>query len=154
MRRLGALIVALAGCATAPTASNQPLQVTDIIEHARQLDGEEILVRGWLSTCVPTACTVWLSKMAKERWNPSVPMPALSIARDVHFDLAVAKKLPATVVLKARVNAKCLEARQRAHTGRTEDIVECIQHRPTELIPVRLIELTPATPQNPAAHES
>ena len=144
MRRLASFAaLVVAACTTPGVGADQSWTPDEIKEHARQLDGKTIVVRGWLPYCAPTACTLYESKSAYDSFQvESTTM--LSIARNTEFDAAVVGKTLAHVVLRATVNGRCIEPRPvpETSTDQVEDVIACIMHRPTVLIPIQLVQLT------------
>ena len=121
-----ASMLVLGGCAT--HAAPRVLDVREIVENAGALDGKEVLVSGWMANCHPLSCGLFQSRRETGRSFPYY----LSIGPSDWFD-AFANHGPARqVVLRVRVNAKCI-----SNPG-TGEIAVCAD-RPTTLEPLGTI---------------
>jgi hypothetical protein len=101
-RALPALLLALSACATSP--AERPLSVRHVVLNAEALDGQEILVTGWVEECGHFGCPLWHSprEIGKE-WPYR-----LSIAASKWFDRYADLNAPMRVTLRARFHDRCI----------------------------------------------
>jgi hypothetical protein len=101
-RALPALLLALAACASVPT--ERALGVRHVVENAEELNGQEILVTGWVEECGRFGCPLWdsPSEVGKE-WPYR-----LSIAASKWFDRYAEQNAPMRVTLRARFHYRCI----------------------------------------------
>lgn len=97
------LLLGLCGCATANVEA--PMTVAEVRRNVGALDGQAVLVTGWLAECRGLNCTLW----------PSVPDPkasgiqAPSIGRRDWFDRSAADHAPGRITFRARVHHECID---------------------------------------------
>ena len=103
MRSLPFLFVALSACVAGPT--ERALSVKQVVENAQALDGQEILVTGWIEHCHRLSCPLFDSaeEVGKEEWSY-----VLSIGRSTWFDSFARRHAPTRVTLRARLNNRCI----------------------------------------------
>jgi hypothetical protein len=118
--------------------------VNEVDAHASELDGKTIRIRGWLPRCGGLDCSLYESKFDADTF---LEQPGgkhlLSIGADPKFDAAVRPKLPANIVLEAKLNSECLNPRMRKNPDGTQYITICAD-RTDDLKPIRLIKIQPA----------
>ena len=101
-RALPALLLALSACASAPT--ERPLTVRHVVLNAEALDGQEILVTGWIEECWRLSCPLWHSADEVGKDWPFY----LSIGSSKWFDRFAQDNAPMRVTLRARFHDKCI----------------------------------------------
>ena len=101
MRLLPVLLFSLSACSA---ATDRPLSVRQVIENAAELDGQVIVVSGWIEDCRPLSCPLYgsASEVAKE-WPYS-----LSVGRSRWFDDFTERHAPTRVNLRARFRNRCI----------------------------------------------
>lgn len=98
------LLLGLPGCATAfPEA---PMTVAEVRQNLSELDGQSVLVTGWIAECGGLNCT--LRSSAPDSNASSVQ--SLSIGRRDWFDRAASGRAPGQITFRARVHRECIEA--------------------------------------------
>jgi hypothetical protein len=130
--------------ATPIAAADRIWTVDEVAQHAWQLNGQIINVRGWLQECRKIDCSLFGSK-ADALGFSSAPLkhPLLEIGSSSDFDSMVANKLPAEILLRAKVDATCIDPKDRTDAKGNRLITFCVD-RVNELQPVRLIKIQPA----------
>ena len=103
MPALLALLLA-AQAASAGTVEG-PLSVRQVMEHAEALDGQEIIVSGWVEECLGLSCGLWASRAESRR---HLPRYWLSIGSSAWFDAFARRTTPGWVTLRARFDARCV----------------------------------------------
>jgi len=116
----------LAACATPRFTADQIFTPNQIQQRAQELDGKTVAVRGWLPFCEPSACTLFETKDAWDNFQLNTTT-MLSIARDARFDASVRSRIPAEVVIRARVHAVCIDPEINKSRG-SDQFLECIGH--------------------------
>ncbi len=102
IRFLPILFLALSGCVAGLT--ERPLGVRDVVENARALDGQEIVVSGWLQHCQRLSCGIYASAKEAEKDWPYY----LSIGPSRWFDTFAQRAAPTRIVLRARLHNRCI----------------------------------------------
>ena len=144
MKAILTIAALAAGIATSANAAQHVWTVSQIHRHAWQLHGKVIIVRGWLPKCQRLDCSLFDSKLDADRFydNPSAH-PLLGIGADRQFDSSVAGKLPAEILLRAKVDATCIAPKNRVDRNGNQLITVCVD-RVNELQPIQLIRLQSA----------
>ncbi|MGE5563921.1 MAG: hypothetical protein ACM3ZV_11560 [Bacillota bacterium] len=134
----------LAGFAAPVHAAGRVWTVAEIHRQAWQLNGKVIELRGWLPKCERLDCSLFGSKLDAEEFgrNPA-GHPLLEIAPDATFDASVRERLPAQVLLRAKIDATCIDPKNRTDSRANQLITVCAD-RVHELNEVKLIEIQPA----------
>jgi hypothetical protein len=102
MRWLPSLFVALSACVAGST--ERALSVKHVVENAQALDGQEILVTGWIEYCHRLSCPLFHSAAEVENdWSYY-----LSIGGSRWFDAFARRHAPTRVTLRARLNDQCI----------------------------------------------
>jgi hypothetical protein len=96
------LILAVCACVAGPT--QRALSVKQVVENAQALDGQEIVVTGWIEYCHRLSCPLFDSaeEVGKD-WSY-----VLSIGRSSWFDAFARRHAPTRVTLRARLNNRCI----------------------------------------------
>ena len=102
MRLLPALVLGLSACLITP--AERPLNVRQIVENARALDGQEVVVTGWIEDCERLSCPLYASSEEVGKDSPYL----LSIGPSRWFDDFARRNAPMRVNLRARVHARCI----------------------------------------------
>ena len=102
MRFVAFLFVALSACVAGPT--ERALTVKQVVENARALDGQEILVTGWIDYCHRLSCPLFDSAEEVGKDWPYF----LSIGRSSWFDSFARRHAPTRVTFRSRVDARCI----------------------------------------------
>jgi hypothetical protein len=119
--------------------------VDEVHRYAWELHGKITDIRGWLPKCKAIDCTLFASKSdAQAFWKVRSKPRLLEIGPSRQFDSFVAGKLPAEIVLRAKVDATCIEPRTVIRNGQ-KLIMICVD-RVNELTPVKIIKLEPTAP--------
>jgi len=95
IRFLPISLLALSGCVAGLT--ERPLSVREVMENARALDGQEIVVSGWLQQCQRLSCGIYASAKEAEKDWPYY----LSIGSSRWFDTFAQRAAPTRIVLRA-----------------------------------------------------
>jgi hypothetical protein len=92
----------LSACVTGPV--ERPLSVREIVENAEALDGQEIVVSGWLDRCDRLSCVIYSSanEVGKD-WAYF-----LSIGPSPWFDAFAKRAAPGRIILRARFKDRCV----------------------------------------------
>ena len=100
-RGVAILFAVLAGgCATVPTSEYPALTSAEIWERHHELDGQKIIVRGWLQYCKRLGCRITDSRSDRD--------PGLSIGRSASFDRDVSGLIGRQVIVAGELDASCL----------------------------------------------
>ena len=102
IRVLPALLLTLSACVAGPT--ERALSVRHVVENAHALDGQEILVSGWVEECWRLSCRLWDSADEVEKEWPYY----LSIGSSRWFDRFAERHAPTRVTLRARFHDRCI----------------------------------------------
>ena len=102
MRFLPVLLLALSACVAGP--GERPLNVRQVVENARALDGQEIVVSGWIEQCQRLFCSLYDSSEEVGKEWPYF----LSIGPSRWFDAFAERHAPTRVTLRARLNNRCI----------------------------------------------
>jgi hypothetical protein len=119
----------LAIIALAAGAGTPPLTVREIMENAEALDGQEILVSGWVEECRRLSCTLYASRREARR---TLPRYWLSIGRSAWFDAFARRHGPGRITLRARFDADCV-------TDPRSDVVALCADRVNSLSPLAVV---------------
>ena len=95
------LIAPLAACVG---IAERPLSVREIVENASELDGQEVLVTGWIEYCHRLSCPLFDSADEVGREWPYV----VSIGPSRRFDDFVEQHAPMRITFRARMNDVCV----------------------------------------------
>jgi hypothetical protein len=82
------------------------LSVTEVIARHRELNGRQVIVRGWLDRCRTLSCGLFASRKAAviHRYGDDM----LSIGWSKAFDRELLNRGPVEILLRARVNDTCM----------------------------------------------
>lgn len=119
-------ILVLAACATSSTTD--VLSVRDVVERARSLNGQEVLVSGWLQSCQTFSCGLYGSQSEVVRSAPYY----LSIGPSRWFDSFASRAGPRQVVIRGRVHDLCI-------SDPANDVIAACSDRPASLEPLAVI---------------
>ncbi|WP_172807092.1 hypothetical protein [Citromicrobium sp. RCC1897] len=101
MRAAAPLLLMTAGaCVSATPAEPLALSSAEVWERHHELDGQKIVVEGWLQYCKPLGCRIADSKDDRD--------PGLSIASSASFDRSIDGLVGQKIRLSARLDAECL----------------------------------------------
>ena len=120
-----ALALACSPCATG--SAHNPLSVRQVVENARALDGQKIVVTGWIEYCHRRSCPLFGSPEDVGAEWPYV----LAIGRSSWFDAFARHNAPVRVTLLAKVNDLCI-------TDPATRIIAACADRSNTLEPIRL----------------
>ena len=120
------LILPLSACVT--DASERPLSVREVVRQAAALDGQEVVVRGWIEECQHLSCSLYASP--GERGRDRVYY--LSVGASKWFDAFAAQNAPTFVTFRARVDARCID-------DPADDVILACSDRVNSLSPIRLV---------------
>jgi hypothetical protein len=129
MTALPPFVALLALAATQAGASERPWTVRQVIENAELLDGREVIVAGWLQACQRLSCPLFNSPEEAKGQSPAYH---LSVGGNGWFDHDARRYAPSYVILKARVDARCIN-------DPSQDVIALCTDRPSSLRPVRII---------------
>jgi hypothetical protein len=151
MRPILTTVMAIAGSAALAKATGALWTVDQVHRHAWELHGKVITVRGWLPRCQRLDCSLFNSKLDAEKFAEDTSAhPLLEIASDPVFNATVVGKLPAEIVLRAKVDATCIEPKSVKMNG--QRVITVCGDRTHDLTPLKIIELKPVaqfTPRKP-----
>lgn len=102
--------------------------VREVVENAQALDGQEVVVFGWLEHCQRLSCGIYASAEEVEKDFPYY----LSIGPSHWFDSFAKRTARTQVVLRARVHDRCIS---NPATG----IISACADRAGTLEPIALI---------------
>ena len=120
------LFFALGGCVT--HHSQHPMTVQQVVQEARTLDGQEVVVTGWLQECRRLSCPLYASAEEAEKEQPSF----LSIGPSVWFDPLSLHLARTRITLRARFNSRCV-------SDPASGVIAVCTDRPASLEPIRMI---------------
>jgi hypothetical protein len=126
IRSIPLAFLALCACAAGPR--ERPLTVREVVENAQTLDGEVVVVSGWIERCHRISCGIFESADEVDRDFPYY----LSIGSSRWFDAFAQRAGPTHVVLRARLRSRCIS------DPATRIIAACAD-RPGTLEPIALI---------------
>ncbi len=105
------------------------MSVRHVMENAEALDGQEIIISGWIEDCQPLSCSLWAS--SREPRGGGLHYQ-LSIASSRWFDAFARRKAPTYVTLRARLNAECV-------TDPASGTIALCADRAESLVPLAII---------------
>ena len=144
MNPFPATILSLALLAAPVGAPERTWTVDEVHQHAWELNGRIVDVQGWLPKCQGIDCTLFASKGDADGFLRATRKPLLlEIGSNSKFDLLVANKLPAHILLRAKVDATCIDPKDRTDRKGNRLILICVD-RVNELQPIQLIKIQPA----------
>ncbi len=122
-RFLPLLVLVLSACVASPT--ERALSVREVVQNASALDGQEILVTGWIEYCWRLSCPLFGSAADVTNDNGYF----LSIGSSRGFDQFAARQAPGRVTFRARVYDRCISDPAR-------DIIALCADRASTLKPI------------------
>jgi hypothetical protein len=120
------LLIALLSAEAAQ--AERPLTVKYVVENAHALDGQEILIEGWMSKCWQLSCSLYASADEVKKGWPY----ALSIGASSRFDPLLRKRTPGRVTIRARFNNRCV-------TNPVSRTIAVCADRPNTLEPLAIV---------------
>lgn len=143
-RASGIALAVILGMA-APAAAADTLGVAEVVAGRTALDGQVILVRGWVDSCARRSCAPFPT-LAAAAAKGSTP-PFLSIAASPLIDERVAPLAHAEIILRARFDSRCLGADPAGPKPKT--LVVCTD-RASVLDPIAVVAVV--TPSSLVSH--
>ena len=125
----GALLSSTLVLAACVSSGDRSITVKHVVENARALDGQVIVVRGWIEGCQRLSCVLYGSPRDVRKEWPYY----LSIGPSDWFDVIARRRGPGHITLRARLHDRCID------DPATRAITVCAD-RPTTLEPLSVVQ--------------
>lgn len=115
--------------ASAAEPATRPMTVREMMEKTEALDGQEIVVTGWVRECRRFSCILYQSRRGSRRDDRRY---WLSIGASAWFDAFARRNLPGRVTLRARFDASCV-------IDPRDDVIALCTDRASSLGPLAIV---------------